>query len=231
MDLMNFYYRTETMPFRELFHRFDPEDARCHFSHLAADNPHQTVLNVIRHMWEGGYDYVLDTYGFWDTHHVAFSGHCHQMTPVLAIPLVALGFKDVAYLECYRISKEKFEQKELVEKIDPREEPNPDMRDEFCSIGRIPYCCLELRIGDHLYYLSGKHVKLDGDVLKPILTPDCHAEFTGVLRHPQDSTKSGIYLRTTPPKGQPDRVIWYKQGPKDIEAELFATFLRMKLEL
>ncbi len=225
---MNFTYRTETTPLRDLFPRFDAEDARRRFSSLKAKDPHQTVLNVIQTMWEGGYDYMLDTYGFWDIPHSKFSGHCHQITPALAIPLNVLGFEHVAYLECYRIHKEKFEQG-LAEKVDPYDEPNPEVRDEFCSIGRIPYCCLEVKIGDELYYFSGKHVKLDGEVLKPVLTPACHTEFVGILRHPQDPSKSGIYLRTTVSKDQPDRVIWYKQGSQDPEPELFATFLRMRL--
>lgn len=50
---MDFTYRTEQTYLRELFPRFNADDARQHFSHLQAKDPRQKVLNVIQHMWEG----------------------------------------------------------------------------------------------------------------------------------------------------------------------------------
>lgn len=222
-EFMDFQYREISVPLRKFF----PDlQATRPFEHCRDANPHQTILNVIRYLWEGGYASFIDKNGFWDPAYAKFSGHCHQCTPILGAALKSLGF-EVSYLECVRI-REHFPKSGKVERVPPSEEPNPEVREEFCSINRIPYCCLEVIIDNKPHYITGKHVKPKGASFDSLLSPSCFESFSGLLRHPQNPHKSGIYLRQIP-SGNPRQVVWTKQTTKDPHPEYFATFLRMRL--
>lgn len=229
---MNFSYREIDVSPNDLFPRIDLAKVRRDFSRLVRDNPHETILNVARELWNGGYETILREDGFWDTDYPVFGGHCHQCTPSLGVVLHALGFK-AAYLECQRI-REHFEKTGLIEKVDPKEEQS-QMNEQFCKIERIPYCCLEVTVNGGKYYLTGKHLRSDGDKTKVLLAPLCYTGFVGVLHHPDDVRKSGIYLRTVKPEKNPQsvnfsrQVVWTKQTSNDPNPEYFATFLRMNL--
>lgn len=233
-ELRDFQYREKTIHFRELFPAANEERIRLEWGHLVHANPHQTIFNVARELWNGGYDRILKEEGFWESKYSTFSGHCHQCTPALGLVLHALGFPHVAYLECARI-RESFVHTGIIAHVPPQEEPNPAMKDEFCEIGRIPYCCLEVQVGEENVYLTGKHLRPNGKETEALLTPHCYTKMQGVFAHPQDSTRSGIYLRHLVPQQNPQnidfsrRIVWPKQTAKDPHVELFATFLRLKL--
>lgn len=223
-ELLNFDYREMEVPFSILFPRVDMAKVNSSFAHLKSDNPHQTILNVARELWDGHYEKLMDDFGFWDKAYEKFSGHCHQCTPVLGLVLKSLGF-EVSFLECFRIRDSYLKDKKLVQ-VPPEEEPNPDMKEEFCNIKRIPYCCLEVLIDNKPFYLTGKHLKpKDGDAVA-LLSPSCYRYFIGVFKHQDDSAKSGIYLK---PVSTGRRVVWLKQTSRDPLPEVFATFLRMRL--
>ncbi len=188
--------------------------------HGKSEDLHQLILDTALAMWDGGYDFMINKFGFYQPgEYQKFKGHCHQITPALGVVLKSLGFSRVVYLECFRVDPK------TGEKIDPKEEPDPQMRDEFCGIGRIPYCCLGVEVGGEMFYLTGKHIKPgDNGQPKVILTPDCYRDFVGVLRHPKDSSKSGIYLKVV--KEEP--FTWQKQvDGKDGSSEFFQAYVKM----
>ena len=228
------HYREVEITFQEIFPRYKKLDIKEYFEHLKDPNPHKTILNVAFYMSEFGYNQILDRYCFHQEDNYTFSNHCHQCTPALGLVLKNLGFKHVHYLECYKIEKQAFEQG-FVRKLDPLKEKNSKNRAIFSSIGRIPYCCLEVNIEGKKYYISGKHIKLLDGKPQVLLTPNSYADFTGILHHPQDQTKSGIYLKTIKPNVPSnidfnEEVVWIKQTYEDPEPEYFYTFLRMNLQ-
>jgi hypothetical protein len=228
-ELLDFQYRELSVPLRDLF----PNLQTSAVPFASVGNPHQTILNVIRDLWTGGYDSFLQKNGFWENQYSSFSGHCHQCTPILGAALKSLGF-EISYLECMRV-REHVAESGVIEKVPPTEEPDPKRIDEFCSINRIPYCCLEVMIDGEPHYITGKHIKPERDGFTALLAPVCYRDFTGVFRHQEAYTKSGIYLRPVLPKRNPDgrdftrQIIWTKQTARDPAPECFATFLRMKL--
>lgn len=223
-ELMDFSYREVVIPLTELFPRLNEESLRNDFLTFKSENPHETIYAIARALWNGQYASFLSEHGFWDEKYKEFSGHCHQCTPILGAVLKVLGF-EVSYLECFRIRESFLEDGSIVQ-VPPDEEPNPDVREEFCEIKRIPYCCLEVMIEGKPYYLTGKHLKPQSDGAVALLTPVCYQDFVVIFHHQDDESKSGIYLR---PLSQGKRVVWVKQTFKDPVPELFATFLRMKL--
>ncbi|HLC85898.1 MAG TPA: hypothetical protein VJG30_01265 [Candidatus Nanoarchaeia archaeon] len=233
-ELKDFDYREVEVDFKSLFPNLNISDVSNRFRHLKTDDPHETILAVIKDLWNGGYDYVLGNHGFWDAEYSKFSGHCHQCTPILGLVLSSLGFENVSYLECCRVY-EHFIRTGNLEQVPPQEEPNPEMVEEFKKINRIPYCCLELFIEGKPYYISGKHVKPKDGKMLALLTPGCYDDFTGIMHHQDEKNKSGIYLKKVIPHNNPDsknfymQVVWNKQTFKDVGPEYFVTFLRMKL--
>ncbi len=229
-EFLDFTYREISVPLRTFFPKLQ---LLRQFEHCRDPNPHQTILNVIRDLWNGGYEQFLDKNGFWDEAYAKFSGHCHQCTPILGAALKSLGF-EVSYLECIRI-REHFPTSGKIEKVPPQEEPNPEVREEFRSINRIPYCCLEVIIDGKPHYITGKHVKPSDAAFTSLLSPSCFQEVSGLFRHPQNPHKSGIYLRSISPRVNSQnlnfsrQVVWTKQTAKDKSPEFFATFLRMRL--
>lgn len=219
MNLEDFNYRKEEIKVSEIFPKFDLKVLKEKFPKRVGD-PHQNIFDLCLEMWDGGYDFILDNFGFYQKEYATFSGHCHQITPALGMVLKSWGLK-VAYLECLRVYPD------ILEQVPPELEPNPDMKEEFCSIGRIPYCCLEVDIEGEKFYLTGKHLKrIDGEP-KALLTPVCYRDFVGVFPHQDDSKKSGIYLDPV----QDEPFVWKKQTERDPEPEYFKTFLYMDLIL
>lgn len=232
-EFMDFDYREIDVPLKSIFPKLDFDGVAEKLARLKKDDPHETVFGIARALWNGRYSDLMEENGFWDENYNSFSGHCHQCTPVLGLALKALGFK-VAYLECFRI-REHFLETGRIEKVPPTEEPNPDMKNEFCRIDRIPYCCLEVEIEGEKFYLTGKHLRPKGYSADALLRPACYIDLVGVFHHPDDASRSGIYLKRVKPKKNPDgidfdkRVVWMKQTERDPAPELFATFLRMNL--
>lgn len=218
MDLKNFEYRKEKVNIKEIFPKFDLGKLKSEFKYDLNGDPHQVVFDITLDLWNGGYDYILDNFGFYDKKYSKFSGHCHQITPALGAVLKALGFK-VAYLEAYRLDP--FTE----EKMDPEMEES-DMKEEFCGIGRIPYCCLEVEVEGEKFYLSGKHIKREDGEIKALLTPTCYRDFEGVIAHQSDNSKSAIYLETV----VKEPFVWRKQTAFDKEVEFFKTYAYMELE-
>ena len=225
-EMLDFSYREMRVPLERVFPKLDRAGIKQQFAHLASQNPHQTVFNVARELWNGGYDKILQQYGFHDEKYPTFSGHCHQCTPALGLVLKELGFT-VSYLECFRI-REQFAETGVIEQVPPEEEPNPKMKEEFCGIKRIPYCCLEVMIDGEPFYLTGKHLKPKGDSAEALLSPVCYRPMVGFFAHQDDATKSGIYLATWNPENE-RQIVWKKQTVKDPAPEYFASFLRMEL--
>jgi len=223
-EFLDFRYRHIDVPLRKFFPNLNIEKIRQQFFRFKSADPHQTIYAVSRELWNGGYDNILAEHGFWDKAYAKFSGHCHQCTPILGLVLTVLGF-DVSYLECFRI-REHYLQTKKIEQVPPAEEPNPSMKDDFCGIKRIPYCCLEVMVDGKPYYITGKHLKPQYEGAVTLLSPACYRDFVGVFRHQDNPSKSGIYLR---PVSNGEQVVWMKQTAKDPAPELFATFLRMKL--
>lgn len=218
MDLKDFKYRKEKIAIKEIFPEFDLEKLKKEFSYEIRSNPHQTILDIALDLWNGGYDFILDNFSFHDKKFQKFTGHCHQITPALGAVLASLGFK-TAYLEAYRLDP--FTE----EMMDPNLEES-EMKEEFCSIGRIPYCCLEVEIDGKKYFISGKHIKrVDGEI-KVLLTPTCYQDFEGVLAHPKDQSKSGIYLDTV----VAEPFTWRKQTAYEKQVEFFKTYAHMQLQ-
>lgn len=148
--------------------------------------------------------------------------------------LKSLGF-NVHYLESYCI-RESFERFGANIQVPPSEEPDPKLRDEFIAIKKIPYCCLEVNIGNAPFYVSAKHIKENEDgSVRVVLSPECYGENIGVLSHPKDDRRSGVYLqRIVSPIGIGDsekHIVWKKQvDGKDPSPELFFAYLRMELK-
>ncbi len=94
-------------------------------------------------------------------------------------------------------------------------------------------CCLEVKLNGDKFYLTGKHLKPKDSETVALLSPVCYRDFIGVFRHPEDGTKSGIYLDTikidSPDHDFSRFVVWRKQTERDPEPEYFATYLRMNL--
>ena len=229
-ELKNFRSRELKVSIPDIFPGFDLPDARAKFGQTIYKDyprdPHQIILDEALGLWNKGYEHIIEQYGFHDQYK-KFAGHCHQMTPALGVVLLLQGFEGITYLECFRADLK------TGEKIDPIFEPNPEMREEFCGIERIPYCCLEVSIDDQLFYLSPKHIIEKDQVVSALLTPDCYQEMVGVFPHQLDKTKSGIYLAQVPDLpwikgGEP--FVWRKQKPGE-EPELFRAYLRMPLTL
>lgn len=228
-ELLDLKYREIRVRLEELFPRFNLLAARKQFIGFADANPHQTILNVAMSLSRGGYEQVLREQGFYDTKYPTFSGHCHQCSPALGLALRSLGFNGVSYLECFRTDEQAFASGRIV-MVNPQQEPNPDRRQEFCGIGRIPYCCLEIKIDGEAFHATGKHIESDEKGKpKALLTPNCYTSMTGVFAHQDDPTKSGIYLDALANPDNPGQIIWKKQTAKDPAPELFATYLRMQL--
>lgn len=222
-DLRNFEYRREKVDVKEVFPNFKKQDfnrflERCFPQRNISKSTR--ILEVTLGMKNGGYEYFLKNYGFWDEKYPIFSGHCHQITPILALVLSGLDFH-ASYLECLRVDPETL-------KPIPPENENSDMKDEFCRLERIPYCCLEVNVYDEIRYISGKHIDWINGRFISLLTPQCHRDVIGLIRHQADSTKSGMYLKIV----QKEPFIWCKQVcGKDHEPEFFMTFAHMKLEI
>ena len=228
--------RTLEVPWSDIFPKLNQRQILERFSTLKErfTEPHELLFEVAKDLALGGYDWVLSTQGFYEKGNEQYSGHCHQSTPVLGLVLDTLGFRNVVYLECYRIRND-FSQTGISEKVPPEEEQST-LRNEFITLRRIPYCVLEVAInGKRL--ISGKHLKAVADEASALLTPTCYENFIGVFPHQSDNTRSGIYLETvnpiSNPKGQ-DRgkyPVWKKQAlGKDPLPELFATYLRMEMK-
>lgn len=218
---MDFRYRKEAVPFRDIFPKLVVADVLERYQHFVESaDPHERIALAACALWDGGYDEILARYGFHDQHQI-FTGHCHQVTPALALVLKAMGFAHVAYLEARRVDRV------TRQAIDPRYELDPDVRDEFCAIGRIPYCCLEVEIDGHMLYLSPKHLRAVNGRPTALLTPECYRKMIGAVAHQDDAAKSGVYLAIV----QNDPVTWKKQTYKDAVPEYFQTFAHMVLEL
>lgn len=232
-ELLNLSYREKVCELEVLFPKIKRDEIKKQYAQFVANDPHTTILAIALDLWNGKYEEFLNKYGFWDSSYANFSGHCHQCTPILGAVFRVLGF-EVSYLECMRI-KEHFSQTGLIEQVPPTEEPNMQVREEFCSIKRIPYCCLEITVDTKKFYVTGKHIKNIDGTPHALLTPICYEAFVGVVAHQSDKKKSGIYLQAVLPKNNPTQidftrqVVWMKQTLKDPQPELFATFLRMKL--
>ncbi len=230
-ELLNFSYREKKTAWKDIFPNVKMKEVQDDFAALNTGTVHETILNTASQLWDGGYDAFLAKYGFFEKEYSAFSGHCHQCTPILGAVLHSFGM-DVAYLECMRV-REHVSQTGKVEQVPPQEEPDPARLEEFCSIGRIPYCCLEIQVNGMPYYVTGKHIKPEAGKPVALLSPKCYVPFVGVFRHQHDTAKSGMYLQQVMPKKNPDgidftkQVIWTKQTMKDPAPEYFATFLRM----
>ena len=234
-ELLNHDFRELEIRFEDIFPKLKYGILFDKFSGLKRKNAHETIFNVSKELWNKGYDSIFNEQGFYDKTYEKFSGHCHQCTPALGLILKVISSVEVSYLECYRI-KDHFLETGIIEKVSPEEETNEDNKKEFCEIGRIPYCCLEIKINGEQFYLSGKHIKPEGDKIKALLTPICYRDMIGIFSHQDDNTKSGIYLQRVIPKQNPNKedfdkkVVWMKQTTKDPKPEYFATYLRMELK-
>ncbi|MDO8538200.1 MAG: hypothetical protein Q7S21_04915 [archaeon] len=227
MNLLDLKIREEKLEAWEIFPAFDLKEARTMYGRLDEENPHETILNIALNLWKhDGYEAFLKSFGFHDLRAKEFSGHCHQITPILGIILKINGFKNVKYLESYRIDSAKFKEG-TIEKMSPALEANEANKQAFIDLGRIPYCCLEVKVGKETFYVSGKHIKKIDDKPQALLRPECYANFTGVFHHQNDESKSGIYLK----KYQNNPTVWSKQTFKDSELEYFAVFAEMELQL
>ena len=241
-ELRDLRFRELSVSLETLFPRLDREGVLHRFAYLRDDNDdsHATLFDVANVLGDNGnkeYAELLERNGFHDAAFQRFSGHCHQFTPALGLVLKTLGF-DVSYLEGYRVESSVTEGR--IVQVNPELEPNPDNRQEFCGIGRIPYCCLEVVIDGEPFHVSPKHLAFEGTTTKALLTPACYRPHIGLMRHQDTPAKSGIYLQTFAPRVNPDRVdfkervVWMKQklpekGKEPETLEFFATYLRMKL--
>src|SRR3989338_2667410 len=227
--------REEKVSLEVVFPKLNREKVKRDFSRFQSSDPHQTILDVMKQLTgkqSPSYTSFLDEHGFYESGKECYDNHCHQSTPVLGAALVSLGFK-VHYLESYRI-RESFEKNGANVQVPPSEEPDAKMRDEFIAIKRIPYCCLEVDINGSPFYVSAKHIKENDDgSVKVVLSSECYRENIGVLAHPKDDRRSGIYLqRIVSPIGIGDsekHIVWKKQvDGKDPAPELFFAYLRME---
>ena len=233
-EKLNLTRREIDVTFEDIFPKLDRAAVLEKFKHLKREDPHETIFKAAKELWIGGYEWLLREQGFYSKSHPTFTGHCHQTTPALALVLKTLGFNDVAYLECYRIEKH-FPTSGIIKTVSPEEEPNPEVREEFQRIGRIPYCTLEVKIEGLPFYVTSKHLKPEGEGARALLSAACYKDFIGVFHHQENQKKSGIYLQTIMPVKNPDRkygkfVVWRKKTSQDQLPELFATYLRMNLK-
>lgn len=234
-EILDLNYREVTVSPSDLFKDISLTDLAEQWKHLKDRDEHRTILNVALAMWGNqGYSNLLDKHAFWEKGSEKFTGHCHQCTPALGVVLRALGFRDISYLECFRI-REDFPKTGKIEMVPPSEETDDKNRPAFIEAGRIPYCCLEVVINHQPFYFSGKHIKPKADGSpEALLTPVCYRDDIGVFKHQDDKRKSGIYLAPVIPKHpEKRRFVWRKQTYQNaadgFEPELFATYLRMKI--
>lgn len=207
--LRDFEYEEETLDLKEIFPDLNKTDLNKRYHYRGVYRlPHVLLEDLTLKLWEpNGYQEIIRRYGFHDQYK-KFEGHCHQITPALGMVLKATGFAHVAYLEGFRVDPG------TGEKVPPEEEKS-EMREEFCGIGRIPYCCLEVGINGEIFYLSGKHLKQSGDHPVALLTPDCYRNVVpGSIPHQANRKKSVIYLALVADfpgveEGKP--FVWMKQ--------------------
>ncbi|GEM_PF-2173504 len=246
--------RTIELSFENIFHKLNQKKvAETLYFYQNEEDSHYRLALIARSLDRSqgsGYNSMIKTHGFYSGDQ-EFTNHCHQSTPILALNLKLVGkFDQLAYLECYRI-KDHFSETGICEKVLPQEETDLKLRDEFITLGRIPYCNLEVTIQGQKFYVSAKHVKIneegEDDLKVPLgsptlaaLTPECYRSVVGVKYpaiHQSDPSKSAIYLATVTPKENPSGIdfskypVWKKQVPgKDPKPEYFATYLRMELK-
>ena len=236
-EKLNLKQRTINIDLKDLFPNLDINKLNLNIN-KEEKNEHKKVLEIARELANNNQGYIstLKNHGFY-SEDKEYQNHCQQSTCALALNLKLLGDLDkIAYLECYRI-KEHFPETGIIEQVDAKEEPDPNMRNEFIEIGRIPYCCLEITINNKKYYISGKHLKVINNEVVSALSPQCYEDFKEGFQHQQDKNKSGIYLKIIKPKNNPQNIdfntypVWTKQVPgKDLNPEYFSTYLRMELK-
>ena len=228
-----FNYKELEVPLEEIFPRLNLDTVRMRFQHLRQANPHETIYLVARALSEGGYDFLLEEQGFWDPNFAKYTGHANQCTPILGLVLTALGF-ECSFLDCYQV-RDHIPRTGMIDQTMPNEEKDLKRKLEWMKIKRIPYCILEVKIKGQNYYISGKHISAKDDYVQALLKPICYQEFTGIFRHQDDSSKSGIYIKTIIPQNNLQKAnfqkqtLWAKQTHNDEHPEYFITFLRMKL--
>jgi len=231
-EFMNFNYRELEVSLKDLFPKIDMKAVQDTFQYLKETDLHSTLYSVSRALWNGGYSSFLNDYGFWDEKNSTFTGKDFQCTPILGAVLSALGF-EVSYLEGFRI-REHFMITGIIDQMTASESQS-ELKQEFIRSRRIPSCILEVNIKGTQYYISGEQMKPVGNGTLALLMPECYQEFTGVFRHQDDASKSGIYVKGIIPKNNlakanfSRRIVWMKQTSTDKDYELFCTFLRMKL--
>lgn len=249
-------YREVSVPLDALFPRFDPSAfgesiVRSDIKQAIGDSgsPHELIGSVTEYLAKKngkGYQQILEAFGFWDEDFGSdLVNHCHFRTPALGLVLASLnetmlrsekdtGISDVFYHECLRVSSA-VERTGAIIPIDPNgRDADPVERQRFGSLGRIPFCVLEVTINDRPYFMSPKHVGENGQAL---LVPWSYklAEEGEFFVHQDDSTKSDIYLKHVfPADAVADapartRFTWRKETPNK-SAEFFSSYLRMKLE-
>ena len=234
-EKLNLEYRELQVNLKDIFPNLNFENIKKEFMKLKKENPHETVFNVAKELWNYGYVSIMKENGFYEEEFKEFTGHCHQCTPILGLVLKALGFEKVTYLECYRIY-ESFLRNGILEQVPPEDETDPSKVEEFVKIKRIPYCCLEVFIDGKPYYISPKHIKSKQGKTYALLTISCYEDFIGTFEHQDDKKKSGIYIRPAVPLKNTNnidfvkRIVWPKQTFSDPGAEYFATYLRMELK-
>lgn len=231
-ELLNFNYREIEIEPRNVFPKINMDLLRERFSYLKKADPHETIFNVLKALAHGGYEYVINEYGFWDSNEQVFLWQNHQCAAIFGVVLRALGF-EVSYLEAQRI-REHFSKTGMIETISPGRDDGT-RKQEFILLRRIPYCCLEVSIRGQAFYISPKDLAFEGGSTRALLTPFCYRNFLGIFRHQSDSSKSGVYLSPVIPEFNiakanfSRRIVWMKQNERDSEPELFCTFLRMKI--
>lgn len=185
-------YMERELPLRRYFPRYTQSAFLAAFGKgrtVRERNPHERLLVTAQELAEGGYERLLAEFGFHDKYKT-FSGHCHQMTPALGAVLLARGFRKTYHLECARMDNDTWEF------IHPRHEEDPGKRPEFCRIGYIPYCALEVWINGKPYFLSPKHLGFERGEPAPRLAATSYKRLGKgeVVGHPDDASQSGIYF-------------------------------------
>ena len=232
-EMSVFNYREFEVPLAMLFPKLNLETIRMRFQHLKQANPHETIYLISRALSEGGYEFLIEEQGFWDSAFAKFTGHANQCVPILGLVLTALGF-ECSFLDCYQVN-DHIAKTGMIDQTMPSAEKDLKKKMEWMKIKRIPYCILEVNIKNQLFYISGKHLSAQGDHVHALLKPNCYINFTGVFRHQDDSNKSGIYIAPIIPQHNLQKanfqkqILWAKQTYNDEHPEYFLTFLRMKL--
>lgn len=193
--LRDFEYEEIELPTHEIFPKLNFKEFTEQYGLVdlvkVNKNPHKIILQILTTFWDEVYAQFLEKYGFYDQKYIKFSGHCHQISPIDTVAFLATNyFEKVVYDECFRVDPK------TGEKIDPINESNPEMREEFCGIGRIPYCRVGLQFDNRIHYVDGKHLNLGVDQ-KPqaLLAPECYEDMVGVFAHQNNPSRSGVYLR------------------------------------